>query len=194
MVRVVEWSLVAVYLLLESSLIIPLPPGSFFGMVAAVDSLIVSRYHYILYLVVFFVATSAGKFAIFLLSRRFGERVFGIIGSRSERVKEYWKRLQSFWDEKGPIAVFGLRFVPIFGRYTPILAGTSRMNTRSYLRWMLLGNASFSLVYVWFLFRGSSLVGEYRVFQGSTVPEVGLVFGILLGVLLIPGNKLTIHY
>lgn len=185
-----EYVVFTVYMFLESSLIVPLPPGVI-GVFVAASELIDGIPSYFLFVSAFLIGTTLGNFLAFILARRYGRDVFEWLSSYIPLIGNMLEITENFWDKRGPESVFWTRLIPFLRIYIPVIAGIAQMDIRKYLKWATAGNLIFAFVYIWFVWQGSDLINQYRFSDGSG--ETFLLETVLLGVLVVSSLILRRH-
>jgi membrane-associated protein len=96
--------------------------------------------HYPLWLVCLLVAVAAvlGDQAGYLFGRKVGPALFRRPDSKLFK-QENVEKAHDFFEHHGPKSIILARFVPIVRTFTPIIAGVSRMNYRSFFVFNLVG-------------------------------------------------------
>jgi membrane-associated protein len=96
--------------------------------------------HYPLWLVCLLVAVAAvlGDQAGYLFGRKVGSALFRRPDSKLFK-QENVEKAHDFFEHHGPKSIILARFVPIVRTFTPIIAGVSRMNYRSFFVFNLVG-------------------------------------------------------
>ncbi|MDF3292185.1 MULTISPECIES: DedA family protein [Streptomyces] len=96
--------------------------------------------HYPLWLVCLLVAVAAvlGDQAGYLFGRKVGPALFRRPDSKLFK-QENVEKAHEFFEHHGPKSIILARFVPIVRTFTPIIAGVSRMNYRSFFVFNLIG-------------------------------------------------------
>jgi membrane-associated protein len=72
----------------------------------------------------------------------FGQRVGPALFRRPDSrffMQEHVQRAEAFFEQYGPRAIVLARFVPIVRTFTPITAGVSNMEYRTFVRWNVIG-------------------------------------------------------
>jgi membrane-associated protein len=87
-----------------------------------------------------FVAAVAGDQVGYLFGRRVGPAVFRRPDSRFFK-QENVDKAQAFFDKYGAKTIVLARFVPVVRTFTPIVAGVSRMQYRTFVTFNLVGGA-----------------------------------------------------
>ncbi|MFI0261966.1 DedA family protein [Streptomyces sp. NPDC017056] len=95
-----------------------------------------------LWLVCLLVVVSAvlGDQAGFLFGRKVGPALFKRPDSRLFK-QENVEKAHEFFEKHGPKSLILARFVPVVRTFTPIIAGVSKMNYRSFITFNLIGGA-----------------------------------------------------
>ncbi len=89
-------------------------------------------------LLLVWVGAVAGDQVGYLFGQRIGPALFKRPDSRLFK-HENVEKAQAFFDKYGPKAIVLARFVPIVRTFTPITAGVSRMNYRTFVTYNLVG-------------------------------------------------------
>lgn len=89
-------------------------------------------------LVGIWIAAVVGDQVGFVFGRRVGPAVFNRPDSRLFKQANVDKA-QVFFDKHGPRSIVLARFVPVVRTFTPITAGVSGMDYRTFVRWNLIG-------------------------------------------------------
>ncbi|MFC4033541.1 DedA family protein [Streptomyces polygonati] len=83
-------------------------------------------------------AAVAGEQVGYLFGRKVGPSLFGRPDSRLFKMENI-EKAHAFFDHHGPKAIVMACFVPVVRTFTPIVAGVSRMNYRTFLTFNVLG-------------------------------------------------------
>jgi membrane-associated protein len=84
------------------------------------------------------VAAIAGDQVGYAFGKRVGPSLFRREDSRFFK-QEHLRRAEEFFQQHGPRAIVLARFVPIVRTFTPITAGVSSMDYRTFVRWNVIG-------------------------------------------------------
>jgi membrane-associated protein len=84
------------------------------------------------------VAAIVGDQVGYAFGKRVGPALFRRPDSRFFK-QEHVQRAEAFFEEHGPRAIVLARFVPIVRTFTPITAGVSNMEYRTFVRWNVVG-------------------------------------------------------
>jgi len=84
------------------------------------------------------VAAFAGDQAGYLFGRKVGPSLFRRPNSRVFK-QENVEKAHAFFEKYGPRSIVMARFVPVIRTFTPIIAGVSRMNYRTFVLYNLIG-------------------------------------------------------
>jgi membrane-associated protein len=84
------------------------------------------------------VAAVVGDQVGYAFGKRVGPALFKREDSRFFK-QEHVHRAEAFFEEHGPRAIVLARFVPVVRTFTPITAGVSNMEYRTFVRWNLIG-------------------------------------------------------
>lgn len=132
------WALVviAVFVFIESGLLFPFLPGDSLLVTAGLAHQSLGLSVPVIALVAF-VAAAAGDQVGYLLSDRFGSRLFKEDARilKTSRLRE----TEAFFEHYGGRALVLGRFVPVVRTYVPLAAGSARYPYRRFLPWNLLG-------------------------------------------------------
>ncbi len=84
------------------------------------------------------VAAVVGDQVGYAFGKKVGPALFKREDSRFFK-QEHVARAEQFFEEHGPRAIVMARFVPIVRTFTPIIAGVSSMEYRTFVRWNIIG-------------------------------------------------------
>lgn len=84
------------------------------------------------------IAAIIGDQVGYAIGRKFGPPLFERPDSRFFK-REYVDRSAAFFEKYGPRTVVIARFVPIMRTFVPVMAGTSRMNYRTFVTYNVIG-------------------------------------------------------
>jgi len=84
------------------------------------------------------IAAIAGDQVGYAIGRKFGPPLFNRPDSRFFR-REYVDKSAEFFEKHGPKTVVLARFVPVVRTFVPVMAGTSRMNYRTFVTYNVVG-------------------------------------------------------
>ena len=84
------------------------------------------------------IAAVAGDQVGYVFGQRVGPALFTREDSRFFKQANV-EKAQEFFEKHGPRAIVLARFVPIVRTFTPITAGVSRMDYRTFVRWNVIG-------------------------------------------------------
>ncbi|MDT0378521.1 VTT domain-containing protein [Streptomyces sp. DSM 42041] len=167
--------------------------GLFFGFFLPGDSLLFTTgllvatgqyLHYPLWLVCSLVVIAAvlGDQVGYLFGRKVGPALFKRPDSRFFK-QENVEKAHDFFEKYGPKSLVLARFVPIVRTFTPIVAGVSRMNYRSFVTFNVLGGV---------------LWGAGVTLLGAALGQVDFVHqhieAILIGIVLLSVLPIVIEY
>jgi membrane-associated protein len=167
--------------------------GLFFGFFLPGDSLLFTTgllvatdqyLHYPLWLVCTLIVISAilGDQVGYLFGRKVGPALFKRPDSRLFK-QENVEKAHDFFEKYGPKSLVLARFVPIVRTFTPIVAGVSRMNYRSFIIFNIIGAA---------------LWGAGVTLLGAALGQVDFVHqhieAILIGIVLLSVLPIAIEY
>lgn len=167
--------------------------GLFFGFFLPGDSLLFTTgllvatgqyLHYPLWLVCSLVVIAAvlGDQVGYLFGRKVGPALFKRPDSRFFK-QENVEKAHDFFEKYGPKSLVLARFVPIVRTFTPIVAGVSRMNYRSFVTFNVLGGV---------------LWGAGVTLLGAALGQVDFVHqhieAILIGIVLLSVLPIVIEF
>ena len=107
------------------------------------------------------VAAVAGDQVGYLFGRKVGPSLFRRPESRLFK-PEYVIKAELFFERHGPKAIILARFVPVVRTFTPIVAGTSNMHYRTFVKFNVIGGVIWAVGFV--------LLGYWL---GSAFPWIG---------------------
>lgn len=84
------------------------------------------------------IAAIVGDQVGYAFGRRVGPALFRREDSRFFK-QDHLQRAEAFFEQHGPRAIVLARFVPIVRTFTPITAGVSSMEYRTFVRWNVIG-------------------------------------------------------
>jgi membrane-associated protein len=150
------------------------------GLLVATDQYL----HYPLWLVCVLIVIAAvlGDQVGYLFGRKVGPALFKRPDSRFFK-QENVEKAHEFFEKHGPKSLVLARFVPIVRTFTPIIAGVSRMNYRSFITFNVIGGV---------------LWGAGVTLLGAALGQVEFVHqnieGILVGIVLLSVLPIVIEY
>ncbi|MFC9790434.1 VTT domain-containing protein [Rhodococcus sp. NPDC127528] len=130
---------ILVIVFIETGLLFPLLPGDSLlftgGLLAAQPTPPVN-----IWVLVIAVSVTAilGDQCAYWIGRRVGPALFNKEDSRFFK-KEYVTESHAFFEKHGPKTIILARFVPIVRTFTPVIAGVSKMNYRTFLSYDIVG-------------------------------------------------------
>ncbi|MBM3209770.1 DedA family protein [Candidatus Saccharibacteria bacterium] len=108
---------------------------------------------------------------------RVGRKLFQKPNSRFFK-KEYLIETEKFFDKHGPKAIVLARFVPIVRTFTPIIAGTSKMNYRTFFIYNVVGGFLWVTLFTYLGY----FIGQQLTNWGINIEVVAIII-VLLSVL-----------
>ncbi|MDT3396480.1 DedA family protein [Streptomyces sp. B1866] len=127
-------------------------------------------------------AAVLGDQAGYLFGRKVGPALFSRPDSRLFK-QENVEKAHAFFEKEGPKSLVLARFVPVVRTFTPIIAGVSRMNYRSFLLFNVIGGV---------------LWGSGVTLLGAALGKVDAVRGhielMLIGVVLLSVIPIAVEY
>lgn len=141
------YAVLFIIIFLETGLVItPFLPGDSIifasGALAAIGAMnIVSL------LIIFYVAAVLGDTANYYIGKKIGSRIM-----EKDNVKfinkNYLIKANNYYEKHGAITIVLSRFIPIIRTFAPFVAGIAKMNYRSFIRYNLIGGASWVLLFL----------------------------------------------
>ncbi len=131
--------------------------------------------HYPMWLVCLAVAFAAvlGDQAGFLIGNKVGPSLFSRPDSRLFK-RENVEKAHAFFEHHGPKSILLARFVPIVRTFTPVIAGVSRMNYRTFLVYNMTGGTAWGA--------GVTVLGYFLgriAFVGEHIEEIFVAIVLL---------------
>ncbi|MEU8569416.1 VTT domain-containing protein [Streptomyces pathocidini] len=150
------------------------------GLLVATDQYL----HYPLWLVCLLIVVAAvlGDQVGYLFGRKVGPSLFKRPDSKLFK-QENVEKAHEFFEKHGPKSLVLARFVPIVRTFTPIIAGVSRMNYRSFITFNVIGGLAWGA--------GVTLLGA-ALGQIDFVHEN--IEAILVGIVLLSVVPIVIEY
>jgi membrane-associated protein len=111
----------------------------------------------------------------------FGKRVGPALFRREDSrffKQEHLRRAEEFFRDHGPRAIVLARFVPIVRTFTPITAGVSNMEYRTFVRWNVIGGT------IWAF--GVTLLGYWLGQVDLIADHIELAIAVVVAVSLTP--------
>lgn len=141
------YAVLFIIIFLETGLVItPFLPGDSIifasGALAAIGAMnIVSL------LIIFYVAAVLGDTANYYIGKKIGS---GIMEKDNVKFinKNYLIKANNYYEKHGAITIVLSRFIPIIRTFAPFVAGIAKMNYRSFIRYNLIGGASWVLLFL----------------------------------------------
>jgi membrane-associated protein len=116
------------------------------------------------------IAAVAGDQVGYVFGQKVGPSLFRRPESRLFK-PEYVMKAELFFEKHGPKAIILARFVPVVRTFTPIVAGTSKMHYRTFVKFNVIGGVSWAVGFV--------MLGYWL---GSAFPWIGknMEFAVLI--------------
>ncbi|MCQ4044551.1 DedA family protein [Streptantibioticus rubrisoli] len=135
--------------------------------------------HYPLWLVCLLVAVAAvlGDQTGYLFGRKVGPSLFRRPDSKLFK-QENVEKAHDFFERHGPKSIILARFVPIVRTFTPIIAGVSRMNYRSFFVFNLIGGTMWAA--------GVTVLGYFLGQFAFIRDNVDAIFVVIVFVSVVP--------
>lgn len=90
------------------------------------------------FILLLWIAAVLGDSTGYAFGHKVGRKLFEKENSRLFK-KKYLVEAEAFFERHGPIAIFLARFVPVVRTFTPIIAGISKMNYKTFLAYNVVG-------------------------------------------------------
>lgn len=135
-----------------------------------------------LFVMLLFVAAVIGDNVGYSFGRRVGRKLFDRPNSKIFKQK-YLIQSEAFFKKHGPIAIVLARFVPIVRTFTPIIAGVSKMNHKTFFIYNVIGG------FLWV-----SIFTYLGYFIGQLLTDLGFNIEIIaLAIVFISILPIVIH-
>ena len=128
-------------------------------------------------MLVLFVAAVAGDQVGYVFGRKVGPALFNRPTSRFFK-QEHVAKAHDFFEHHGPKSIMLARFVPIVRTFTPIVAGVSEMDYRTFTTYNVIGG------FIWTI--GVTLLGHFLGQVGLIRDNIEYAIMVLIGVSLLP--------
>lgn len=96
-----------------------------------------------LLVLILFVAAVLGDSVGYTFGRRVGRKVFNRPNSRLFK-QEHLVKAESFYEKYGGKTIIMARFIPVVRTFAPVVAGTARMNYKTFLSYNVIGGLLWS--------------------------------------------------
>ncbi len=126
---------------------------------------------------VLFIAAVAGDQVGYVFGRKVGPALFNRPNSRFFR-QEHVAKAHDFFEHHGPKSIMLARFVPIVRTFTPIVAGVSEMDYRTFTTYNVIGG------FIWTV--GVTLLGHFLGQVGLIRDNIEYAIMVLIGISLLP--------
>lgn len=97
--------------------------------------------------IIFYIAAVLGDTAKYYIGKKIGGGVM-----EKEKVKfinkNYLIKANNYYEKHGAITIVSLRFIPIIRTFAPFVAGITKMNYRSFIKYNLIGGALWVLLFL----------------------------------------------
>ena len=123
------------------------------------------------------IAAIVGDQVGYAFGKRVGPALFRREDSRFFK-QDHLRRAEAFFEQHGPRAIVLARFVPIVRTFTPITAGVSSMEYRTFVRWNVIGGT------VWAF--GVTLLGYWLGQVDVIADHIELAIVAVVGISLLP--------
>ncbi len=124
-----------------------------------------------------FLAAVVGDQVGYLFGRKVGPSLFRRQNSRLFK-QEYVTKAHGFFEKHGAKSIFLARFVPIVRTFTPIVAGVSGMDYRTFVRWNILGGFCWAV--------GVTALGHFLGQIGFIRDNIEYAIIVLVAISLLP--------
>lgn len=112
--------------------------GAFLGATGSMETLADVRFNIVVVCVGCAVMAVLGDQVGYLIGKKAGPKIFDRPDSRLFR-REWVDSAEEFFAKNGPKALVLARFVPIVRTFVPTVAGVSRMDYSTFVRWNVIG-------------------------------------------------------
>ena len=141
------YAVLFIIIFLETGLVVPpfLPGDSIIfasGALAAIGAMNVMSL-----LIIFYIAAVLGDTANYYIGKKIGSGIM-----EKEKVKfinkNYLIKANNYYEKHGAITIVLSRFIPIIRTFAPFVAGITKMNYRSFIKYNLIGGALWVLLFL----------------------------------------------
>lgn len=141
------YAVLFIIIFLETGLVVtPFLPGDSIifasGALAAIGAMNVMSL-----LIIFYIAAVLGDNANYYIGKKIGSGVM-----EKEKVKfinkNYLIKANNYYEKHGAITIVLSRFIPIIRTFAPFVAGITKMNYRSFIKYNLIGGALWVLLFL----------------------------------------------
>ncbi|GAA0823689.1 DedA family protein [Clostridium tertium] len=141
------YAVLFIIIFLETGLVVtPFLPGDSIifasGALAAIGAMNVMSL-----LIIFYIAAVLGDTANYYIGKKIGSGIM-----EKEKVKfinkNYLIKANNFYEKHGAITIVLSRFIPIIRTFAPFVAGITKMNYRSFIKYNLIGGALWVLLFL----------------------------------------------
>ena len=98
-------------------------------------------------LIIFYIAAVLGDTANYYIGKKIGSGIM-----EKEKVKfinkNYLIKANNYYEKHGAITIVLSRFIPIIRTFAPFVAGITKMNYRSFIKYNLIGGALWVLLFL----------------------------------------------
>lgn len=115
-----------------------------------------------LFIILVFIAAVLGDNVGYAFGRKVGHKLFSRQNTRFFK-QEYLLKSQKFYEKHGAYTIVLARFIPVIRTFAPIVAGSSKMNYKTFLKFNMLGALLWGA--------GNTYLGFYL---GSLFKQLGL--------------------
>lgn len=141
------YAVLFIIIFLETGLVVtPFLPGDSIifasGALAAIGAMNVMSL-----LIIFYISAVLGDTANYYIGKKIGSGIM-----EKEKVKfinkNYLIKANNFYEKHGAITIVLSRFIPIIRTFAPFVAGITKMNYRSFIKYNLIGGALWVLLFL----------------------------------------------
>ncbi|MDB1934816.1 MULTISPECIES: DedA family protein [Clostridium] len=141
------YAVLFIIIFLETGLVVtPFLPGDSIifasGALAAIGAMNVMSL-----LIIFYIAAVLGDTANYYIGKKIGSGIM-----EKEKVKfinkNYLIKANNYYEKHGAITIVLSRFIPIIRTFAPFVAGITKMNYRSFIKYNLIGGALWVLLFL----------------------------------------------
>ncbi len=128
-------------------------------------------------MLVLFIAAIVGDQVGYLFGRKVGPALFSRPNSRFFK-QEHVAKAHDFFEHHGPKSIMLARFVPIVRTFTPIVAGVSEMDYRTFTTYNVIGGFAWTV--------GVTLLGHFLGQVSLIRDNIEYAIMVLIGISLLP--------
>ena len=141
------YAVLFIIIFLETGLVVtPFLPGD--SIIFASGALaVIGAMNVMSLLIIFYIAAVLGDTANYYIGKKIGSGIM-----EKEKVKfinkNYLIKANNYYEKHGAITIVVSRFIPIIRTFAPFVAGITKMNYRSFIKYNLIGGALWVLLFL----------------------------------------------